>query len=98
MYYTEYGELTHKKQIKDRWQCSNEIDAAREILSSYGQPHTIRMRLLKMELLQCAGADLPTEIVKHLEKTRARATPPAHRRILKERQDNIHHFVDFCRA
>jgi len=98
MYYTEYGELTHKKQIKDRWQRSNKIDAARQILSSYGQQHTIRIRLLKMEFLQRAGADLPAEIVKHLEKTRPRATPPAHRRILKERRDNIHHFVDFCRA
>ena len=36
MYSTEYGELAHKEQIKDGWLRSNKIDAARQILSSYG--------------------------------------------------------------
>jgi len=56
------------------------------------------MRLLNLEFLQRAGADLPTEIVEHLEKTRPAPTPPAHCRILKGRRDNIHDVVDFGRA
>ena len=34
MYSTEYGELAHKEQINDGYQCSNKIDVARQILSS----------------------------------------------------------------
>jgi len=56
------------------------------------------MRLLNLEFLQRAGADLPTEVVEHLEKTRPAPTPPAHRRILKGRRDNIQDVVDFGRA
>jgi len=56
------------------------------------------MRILNLEFLQRAGADLPTEVVEHLEKTRPAATPPAHPRILKARRDNIHNVVHFCRA
>jgi len=41
MYSTEYGELTHKEQIKDGWRRSNKIDGARQILSSYGRQHAI---------------------------------------------------------
>jgi len=95
MYSTKYGELAHKEQIKDGWRRSNKIDAARQILSSYGRQHAIRMRLLNIEFLQRARADLPTEVVEHLEKTRPAPTPPAHRRILKGRRDNIHDVVDF---
>jgi len=43
MYSTEYGELAHKEQIKDGWRRSNKIDTARQILSSYGRQHVIRM-------------------------------------------------------
>jgi len=39
MYSTEYGELAHKEQMKDGWRCSNKLDAARQILSSYGRHH-----------------------------------------------------------
>jgi len=83
MYSTEDGELAHKEQMKDEARRSNKIDAARLILSSYGRQHAIRMRMLNLEFLQRAGADLPTEVVEHLEKTRTAPTPPAHRRILK---------------
>jgi len=56
------------------------------------------MRSLNLEFRQSAGADLPTEVVEHLEKTRPTPTPPAHRRILKGRRDNIHDVIDFGRA
>jgi len=98
MYSTEYGELAHKEQIKDGWRRSNKIDAAQQILSGYRRPHAIRMRILNLEFPQRAGADLPTEVVEHLEKTRPAPTPPAHRRTLKGRRDNIHDVVDFGRA
>jgi len=55
-------------------------------------------RLLNLEFLQRAGADLPTEVVEHLETTRPAPTPPAHFRILKGRRDNINDVVDFERA
>jgi len=70
MYSTEYGELAHKEHIKDGWRHANKIDAAQQILSSYGRQHAIRMRLLYLEFLQPAGADLPIKVVAHLEKTR----------------------------
>jgi len=98
MYSTVYGELAHKEQIKDGWRRSNKIDAARDILSSYGRQHAIRMRIFNLEFLQCAGADLPTEVVEHSEKTRPAPRPPADRRILKRRRDNIQNLVDVCRA
>jgi len=98
MYSTEYGERAHKEQIKNGWRRSNKINVAQQILSSYGRQHAIRMRLLNLEFLQRAGADLPTEVVEHLEKTRPAPTPPAHRRILKGRRYNIHDVVDFGRA
>ena len=53
------------------------------------------MRPLHLELLQCAEADLPTEVVEHLAKSRLTPTLPAHRRILKVPCDNIHDLVDF---
>jgi len=83
LYSTEYEELAHKEQIKHGWRCSNKIDTAQQILSSYGWQHAIRMRLLNLEFHQRAGADLRTEVVEHLEKTRPAPAPPAHRRILK---------------
>ena len=98
MYSTDYGELAHKEQIKHGWRLSNKIDTARQIISSYGRQHAIRMRLLNLEFLQCAGADLPTEVVEPLEKMRPGPTPPAHCRILKRHRDNIHEVVDFGRA
>jgi len=98
MYSIKYGELALKEQIKDGWRRSNKIDAARQILSSYGRQHAILMRLLNLEFLQRAGGDLPTELVEHLEKTRPPPAPPAHRRILKGRRDIIHNVSDFGRA
>jgi len=98
MYSTKYGELAHKEQINNGWLRSNKIDAARQIPSSYGRQHAIRNRILVLEFIQRAGADLPTEVVEHLEKTRPAPTPAAHRWILKGRRDNIDDVVDFGRA
>ena len=69
IYSTEFGELAQKEQIKDGYLRSNKIDAARQILRSYGRHHVIRMRLLNLESLRRTGADLPAEVVEHLEKT-----------------------------
>jgi len=98
MYSTVYSEFAHEEQIKDGWRISNKIDAARQILSSYGRQHAICMRFWNLEFLQRAGADLPTKVVEHLEKTRPAPTPPAYRRILKGRRDNIHDVVHFARV
>jgi len=98
MYSTEFGELAHKEQIKDGWRRSNKIDAARQILSSYGRQHAIRMRLLNLEFLRRSGADLPPEVVEHLEKTITAPAPPAHRRILKGRRDDIGDLIDLGRV
>ena len=95
---SEYRELEHTGQIKDGWRRSNTINAARQILSSYSRQHAISMRLLNLEFLPCAGADLPTEVVEHLPKTRPAPTPPAHHSILKGCCDNINDVVDFGRA
>jgi len=98
MYSTLYREVAHKEQINDGWPHSNKIDPAGQILSSYGRQYAICMRLLNLEFLQRAGADLPTEGVENWEKTRPVPTPLAHRWILKGCRDNIHHVVDFGRA
>jgi hypothetical protein len=98
MYSTEFGELAHKEQIKDGWRRSNKIDAARQILSSYGRQHAIRMRLLNLEFLRRAGADLPVEVTEHLEKTCTAPAPPAQRRILKGRRGDIRDVIDLGRA
>jgi len=56
------------------------------------------MRLLNLEFLQRAGADLPTEVVEHFEKSSPTPAPPAHLRILKGRRDNIRDVIDFGTA
>jgi len=98
MYSTEYGELEYKEQIKNGWPHSTKIHAARQILRGSGRQDAISMTLLNLEILQRAGANLPTEVVEHLEKTRPAPTPPAHRRILKGRCHNIHDVIEFGRA
>jgi len=98
MYSTEYGDLAQKEQIKDGSRRSNKTHAARLIQSSYGRQHAIPMRILNLEFLQRAGADLPTDVVEQLERTRPAPTSPAHRRILKPRRANIPDVLDFGRA
>ena len=63
IYSTEYGELSHKEQIKDPWRRSNKHDVARQILQGYGRWHGIRMRLLTLESLRRHGADLDTDVL-----------------------------------
>jgi len=87
MYSTEYGQHAYQEQIKDGWRRSYKIDAARQIISSCCRQDAICMTLLNLAFLQRAGADFPTEVVEHLEKTRPALTPPAHLRILKGRRD-----------
>jgi len=58
----------------------------------------IHIRILNLEFLQRAGADLPTDVVEHLVKTMLAPTPQAHRRTLKAHRDNIHDVVDFGTA
>ena len=98
MFSTEYGQLTHREQIKDGYQRLKKIDAARQIIRSYGRQHAIRMRLLNLEFRRHAGADLPGEVVEYLEKTKTVPAPPVYRRILKECRDNVREVVDFGRV
>ena len=95
---TEFGELAHKEQSKDGWRRSNKIDAARQILNSYGRQHAMRMRLLNLDFLRRAGLELPADVVQHLEKTRTSQQPPSNRRVLKGRRDDIHDISDFGRV
>ena len=87
MFSTEYGEVLQREHIKDGYQHSNKMKAARQILSSYGGQHAIRMRLLNLEFKRHAGADIPGEDVEYLEKTRTAPAPPAYHRIPKGRHD-----------
>ena len=98
MHSLSYWELANKEQIKDILRRSNKIYTAWQIQSSYSQQHAICQRLLNLEFLQCAEADLLAEVVEHLEKIRPTPTPPAHRRILKGCRDNIHNIPDFSKA
>jgi len=99
MFPTEYGELTHKEQIKDGYQRSNKNNLARQILSSYRRQHAIRMRLLNLEFLRRGGADPPAEVVEHLAETlTAPSAPPVYRRMLKRHCDDVQDVADFGRA
>ena len=46
------------------------------------------LRLLNLEFLLHAGADLPGEVVEYLEKTSTVPAPPAYHRILERGRDN----------
>ena len=47
------------------------------------------MRLFNLESLRRTGADLPADVVEHLEKTRTAPVPPTYRRIVKGSRDDI---------
>jgi len=81
------------------YRSSNKAHPARQILSSYGRQHAIQMRLLILEFLPGAGADLPLEVVEHLEETlTALSAPPVHRRMLNGHRDDVPDVADFGRA
>ena len=44
LYSSEFGDLAHKEEIKDRWRRSNKKDVKRQILHSYGRQHAIQIR------------------------------------------------------
>ena len=99
MYSTEFGELTHKEQIKDGWRRSNKNDAERQIMNSYSRQHAIRMRLLNLESLQGHGADLSTDVQQHLETTVSAVTAPVvDRRILKGHRDDLSNVLDLSKV
>src|SRR5207302_223574 len=98
MYSTEFGELAHKDQIKDGWRRSNKNDAARQILHIYSRQQAIQMRLLNLDSLRRRGADLPADVLHHLDKTSAVSRPPPRCRILKERRDDVSDIMDFCKV
>ena len=96
MYSTEFGELAHKEQIKDRWRRSNKNDGTRQIVHSYERQHSIRMRLLNLESLQRHRADLSTDVVQHLDSTTSAVMAPVvRRRILKGGLDDMSKVLDF---
>ena len=98
MYFTEYGELAHKEQIKDPWRCSNKNDVARQILQSYGCRHGIRMRLLTLESLRRHGADLDTDVLEHLDTMNTVLAPVPRSRHLKGCRGDVLDVMHFCRV
>ena len=99
IYFTEFGNLAHKEQIKDGWRRLNKNNAARQIVNSYSHLHAIRMRLLNLENLRCCGADLSTDVLQHLESTVSAITAPVvHRRILKWRWDYVSNVLDLSKV
>ena len=99
MYSTEFGELTHKEQIKDRWRGSNKNHVERQILHSYGRQHAIRMRLLNLNSLRRRGANLGDNVLGSLDKTTSAVSTPAPRaRIVKGRRDDVSDVLDFCKV
>ena len=57
------------------------------------------MRLLNLEFLRRAGADLPAEVVQHLEETlTAPSAPPVYPRMLEGHRDDVQDIADFGRA
>jgi len=65
MYSTEFGELTHKEQIKDQWRQSNKNNTRHQIVQSYCRQHAIRMSLLNLESLRRCRADLSAVVLQH---------------------------------
>jgi len=101
MYSTEFGELTHKEQIKDGWRYSNKNDVERQILHSYRRQHAIRMRLLKLNALRRRGANLGDDVLGYLDKTTTTvlvSTPARRGRMLKGRGDDVSNVLDFCKV
>jgi len=97
LYSTEFGELLHKAQIKDRWRRLNKNYVERQILHSYGRQHAIRMRLLNLNWLRRRRANLGDEVLGYLHKTKGTVSMPAPcRRILKGRRDDVFDIIDFC--
>jgi len=98
MYSTEIGELAHEMQIKEEWRQSNKNDAARQIVHSYSRKHALWMRLLNLQSLKNRGADHSPDVLKHLDKTTRKVSPPVIcRRILKGRRGDVSNMVDFSR-
>ena len=99
MYFTEFGELAHKKQIKDGWRRSNKHDAMRQIVNSHSCQHTIRMRLLNLESLRHSGTDLSTDILQHLESTVSSVTAPVVvTRLPKGCRDDLSNVLDLSKV
>ena len=97
LYSTEFGELLHKAQIKDRWRRLNKNYVERQILHSYGRQHSIQITLLNLNSLRCRRANLGEDILGYLDKTTSTVSMPAPcRRILKGRRDDVFDIIDFC--
>src|SRR5437868_7058231 len=56
------------------------------------------MRLLNVDSLGRRGADLPPNILHHLDKMSPISGPPPHCRILKGRRDDVSDIMDFCKV
>ena len=99
MYSTEFGELMHKEQIKNRWRRSNNNDAVRQIVYSYRLQQAIRMKLLNLESLRLHGPDLSTDVLRHLGITVSAVTAPVvRRRILKGRRNDVSNLLDLSKV
>jgi len=99
IYSTEFGELAHKKQIKDEWRCSKKNDVDRQIHHSSGRQHAIRIRLLNLNSLRRHGANPGDDLLGYLDKTTGTVSTPApRRRILKGRRDDVSDVLDFWKV
>ena len=98
IYSIEYGELAHKAQINDGWWKSNKKDPERQIMHSYGRLHRIRMRLLTLDSLRLNGADLPADVLEHLDTTSTDAAPAPGCRIRKGGRDDVTDVMYLCRV
>jgi len=98
MYSTEFGELTHKTQIKAGWRQSNKNDVSRQIVQSYSRQHGIRIRLLNLESLRRCGADLSPDVVEQLDATSTTTARAICRRMLMGCRDDVSNMDDFSRV
>ena len=56
------------------------------------------MGLLNLDSLGCRSADLPADVLHHLDNTSAVSGPPPHSRILKGRRDDVSDIMDVCKV
>ena len=56
------------------------------------------MRLLNLDSLRRRGADLPADVLHHLDKTSAVSGPLPRCRILKGHHDDVSDIIDFCKV
>src|SRR5437868_1636406 len=88
----------HKDQIKYGWRLSNKNDVAQQILHIYSHQQSIQIRLLNHDSLCHQGANLPANVLHHLDKTSAVSGLPPHCRIPKGHHEDMSDIINFCKV